>query len=69
MRKNPEISKGVDSLLVILYLILATIGVMSIFAATHRDEDIVSGFLSFKTDYSKQLLFFGISIILGILFC
>ena len=66
MRKNPEISKGVDSLLVILYLILATIGVMSIFAATHRDEDIVSGFLSFKTDYSKQLLFFGISIILGI---
>lgn len=66
MRKNPEISKGVDSLLVVLYLILAAIGVMSIFAATHRNEDIISGFLSFKTDYSKQLLFFGISIILGI---
>jgi len=31
---------------------------MSIFATTYRDESIINGLLSFKTDYSKQLYYF-----------
>jgi rod shape determining protein RodA len=63
--QNPEISKGVDWLLVWLYFILVGIGIMSIFAATYRNEPIMQGFLSVKTDYSRQSLFFIISIVLG----
>jgi rod shape determining protein RodA len=66
MRKNPEISKGIDSILVILYLVLTTIGIMSIFAATYRNENVMTGFLSLKTDYSRQFLYLVISIVLGI---
>jgi rod shape determining protein RodA len=64
--QNPEISKGVDWILVWLYFILVAIGIMSIFAATYRNESIIQGFISMKTDYGKQSLFFVISIILGI---
>lgn len=66
MKKNPEISKGIDSILVILYLLLATIGIMSIFAATYRNENVMTGFFSLKTDYSRQSLYFLISLMLGI---
>ena len=64
--RNPEISKGVDWIMVWLYLILVGIGIMSIFAATYRNESIMQGFISMKTDYGKQSLFFMISIVLGI---
>ena len=63
--QNPEISKGVDWILVWLYVILVGIGIMSIFAATYRNENVMQGFLSMKTDYGKQSLFFVISIVLG----
>lgn len=64
--QNPEISKGVDWVLIWLYFILVGIGIMSIFAATYRNENILQGFLSLRTDYSRQALFFIIGIILGI---
>jgi rod shape determining protein RodA len=64
--QNPEISKGVDWVLVWLYFTLVAIGIMSIFAATYRNESIIQGFISMKTDYGKQSLFFVISIVLGI---
>ena len=38
---------------------------MSIFAATYHNENIVQGFLSFKTDYSRQFLYFVISLFLA----
>lgn len=63
--QNPEISKGLDWILVWLYVILVGIGIMSIFAATYRNENVMQGFLSMKTDYGKQSLFFVISIVLG----
>ncbi|HJU45695.1 MAG TPA: hypothetical protein VJ647_02875, partial [Chitinophagaceae bacterium] len=65
--RNPSISKGIDWLLVWLYIILVIIGIMSIFAATYRDTDgILQGFISLQTDYSKQALFFIIAGILGV---
>lgn len=68
-KNNPGISKGVDWSLVGLYLLLVAIGIMAIFATTYneeRDANIVSGFFSFRTDYSKQFYFFVIAGILGI---
>jgi len=52
--------------LVWLYFTLVAIGIMSIFAATYRNESIIQGFTSMKTDYGKQSLYFVISIVLGI---
>lgn len=66
MRGNPEISKGIDWTLVLLYLVLCIIGIMSIFAATYRNEDLIPGFLSMRTDYSRQTIYLLISLVLGI---
>lgn len=66
-QRKAEISKGVDWLVIWLYIILVTIGILSIFAATYREGDpILQSFLSFKTDYSRQLLYFGIGGVLGV---
>jgi len=65
-QRNAEISKGVDWLLVWLYIILVCIGILSIFAATYKEgDDVLKSFLSVKTDYSRQALFFIISGILA----
>ncbi len=66
-QRKAEISKGVDWLLIWLYIILVSIGILSIFAVTYREGDpILQSFLSLKTDYSRQLLYFGIGGILAI---
>ncbi len=66
MNNNPEISKGVDWFTVLLYMLLSAIGIMSIFAATYHNEDVVQGFLSLRTDYSRQSLYLVISFVLAI---
>src|SRR5689334_20676060 len=66
-QRNTTITKGIDKSLVWLWLILSLIGVMSIFAATYRDGDnLLQGFISLKTDYSRQSLYFVMGGILGI---
>lgn len=68
-RNQPGISKGIDWSLVWLYLLLVAIGITAIFAATYNEEkepSIISAFLSFKTDYSKQFFFFVIAGFLAI---
>lgn len=63
----PGISKGIDTSLVWIYLLLVIVGITAIFAVTYKDGDpIVSSFFSFKTDYSKQMYYFFIAGILGI---
>lgn len=64
---NTSVSKGIDWLVVWLYIALVLIGIMSIFAATYRDgDDIFQQFISLQTDYSKQTLFFVIGGIMGV---
>src|SRR5580704_2222954 len=64
--RNPAISKGVDMSLVWLWFVLCAIGVMSIFGATYHEGDgILKGFISLKTDYSRQLLYFVMGGIVG----
>src|SRR3984885_8488415 len=65
-QRNPTISKGVDWSLVWIWFTLCAIGVTSIFAASwHEGDNFVQGFISLKTDYSRQLLFFIIAGIAG----
>jgi rod shape determining protein RodA len=65
-QNNPAISKGVDFSLVGLYLLLVSIGIMAIFAATYREGDpVMQSFFAFKTDYSKQFYYFVIAGVLG----
>jgi rod shape determining protein RodA len=64
--QSAEITKGIDWALVVVYIALVTIGIMSIFATTYRDEAVLNGFLSFKTDYSKQLYYFAICGVLAV---
>jgi len=63
--RNPEISKGIDWVLIWLYAGIAVVGIMSIFAATYHNEGVVSGFLSLRTDYGKQSMFLGIGVVLA----
>ena len=65
--ENASISKGVDMVLIWMYLLLVAIGITAIFAVTYREGDpIVASFFSFKTDYSRQFYFF---VIAGFLCC
>ena len=66
-RSTSGISKGVDSSLIWLYLLLVSVGIMAIFAATYREGDpVVASFFSFKTDYSRQFYFFVVAGVIGI---
>ncbi len=66
-QRNPTISKGIDWSIVWIYLLLVTIGLVAIFAATYKEGDpVVQSFIGFKTDYSKQFYFFVLSGVLGL---
>lgn len=66
-QRNPAISKGIDWSIAWIYFFLVSIGIAAIFGATYNDNDpVFQSFLRFKTDYSKQLYFFGGSIVLGL---
>ena len=65
-QRNPTISKGVDWSLVWIWFILCAIGITSIVAAEYHDGDnVVQGFISLKTDYSRQLMWVILSGIVG----
>jgi len=66
-QRNPAISKGVDWTLVWIWAILCCIGISCIFAATYRDTDnVLQSFISLKTDYSRELLYFIMGGIVGV---
>lgn len=53
-------------MLILVYLLLVITGIASIFATTYRSEDILRGFVSLKTDYSRQSFYFIISAIVAV---
>lgn len=66
-RRNQEISKGIDTTLILLYLALVTIGIISIFSVTYQEgTPVLKSFLEYKTDYSKQFYFFILSLFVGL---
>jgi rod shape determining protein RodA len=61
MRNNNTISKGIDWMMVWLYIVLVIIGVMMIFANEYKEgESIVQPILSQSKDYGKQVLWIAI---------
>lgn len=64
---NPRIiSKGINWAIVALYLLLVFIGLIAIFSVEYRpDMDMVQSITGLKTNYSKQLLFFSICLVIG----
>jgi rod shape determining protein RodA len=66
-QRNAAISKGVDWLMIWLYMALVAIGILSIFSVTYREgENVLDGFLKLRTDYGKQTFFFIISLVIGL---
>lgn len=66
-QKNPAISKGVDWVMIWLYIALVAVGIFSIFSVTYREEiSVFDGFFKMRADYGKQTLYFIISLILGL---
>lgn len=67
MQRNPAISKGVDWTLIWLYMILVTIGLVSIFSVTYNENsNLLQSFFNLRTDYSRQLYFFAASLLIGL---
>lgn len=63
---NNPISKGVDWVIVWLYIILVSIGVLCIFMVEYNPERFtMSSFFNGSTNYSKQLLFAGVSALIA----
>ncbi|HUZ57822.1 MAG TPA: rod shape-determining protein RodA [Hanamia sp.] len=68
MREESIISKGIDWVTVWMYFIFVTIGVLCIFSVEyHNSENIWQNFIGLKKNYSKQLLFVGISTFVAII--
>ncbi|HAO47524.1 MAG TPA: rod shape-determining protein RodA [Ferruginibacter sp.] len=66
-QRNPAISKGIDWVMVWLYAILVTIGILCIFSVEYRSTDnVVQTFIGFKKNYSKQFYFFGACLLLAV---
>jgi rod shape determining protein RodA len=65
-QKKATISKGIDWITVLMYTALVIIGLACIFSVEYKSGDnVVQSFLGFKKEYSKQLLYFGISAVVA----
>jgi rod shape determining protein RodA len=67
MREQAIISKGVDWITIWLFIIFISIGVLCIFSVEyHNHEDILQNITGLKKNYSRQLLFMGMSAVVAI---
>lgn len=66
-RNEQIISKGINWTVIFLYLVLVSIGLLAIFSVEYRPgDDLLRSFTGLKTNYSKQLLYLVICLVLGI---
>lgn len=67
MEKKATIGKGVDGTIVLLYYALVIVGFIAIFSVEFRQGDsFIQSILELKKNYSKQLLFAGISSLVAV---
>ena len=65
-QKNPSITKGKDWLMIWLYVLIITIGLICIISVEYKSTDnFMQTLLGFKKNYSKQLFYFGACCILA----
>lgn len=63
---NNSISQGVDWMIVWLYAIMVSIGVLCIFMVEYKpDVNLLNSFIGGKTNYSKQLIFTAICVLVA----
>src|SRR5438270_134110 len=68
MTNRNTISKGVDWVTIWMYAILVIIGLLCIFSVEYRSTDnLLQNVTGLKKNYSRQLLFIGISVVMAIL--
>lgn len=64
--KNATVSSGVDWLSVWIYALLVAIGILCIFMVEYKpDTNVLQTFLGGKANYSKQIMFAGISLFIA----
>ena len=64
---NAKVSSGIDWLSVWIYAALVSLGILCIFMVEYKpDTNVLQNFLAGKTNYSKQLMFAGISVVLAL---
>ncbi len=67
MERQASIGKGVDATTVLLYYALVLVGFIAIFSVEFRVGDsFVQSLLELKKNYSRQVLFIGISSLVGV---
>jgi rod shape determining protein RodA len=67
MSNQAGISKGIDWVTVWFYIILVSIGILCIFSVEyHNNENILQNITGLKKNYSRQILFLGISSVIAI---
>lgn len=68
MHDQAVISKGIDWVTVWLYIIFVSIGILCIFSVEyHNNENILQNITGLKKNYSRQLLFLAISVVVAVL--
>src|ERR1035437_1531837 len=68
MKNQAAISKGVDKVMILFYFLLITIGFLCIFSVEHKGlENVLHNIIALKKNYSRQLLFMGMAIVVAIL--
>lgn len=66
-QKTPTITKGIDWVLVWLYLLLVIFGLVCLFTVEYKfGDDVVQTFIGFKKEYSKQFYFFVASLLVAV---
>lgn len=67
MEKKASIGKGIDTTILLLYYALVIVGFIAIFSVEYRTGDsFVQSLLELKKNYSKQVLFIGISSLVAV---
>ncbi|MFY7964637.1 MAG: rod shape-determining protein RodA [Chitinophagaceae bacterium] len=65
--KNAKVSSGIDWLSVWIYGILVALGILCIFMVEYKpDTNVLQNFLAGKANYSKQLMFAGVSVVIAL---
>lgn len=67
MQEKATIGKGVDKITLLLYYTLVVVGFIAIFSVEYRSVDsFTQSLLELKKNYSKQVLFIGVSSLVGV---
>lgn len=66
-QKNPLVTKGVDWVMIWLYVILCLVGILCIFSVEFKsDDNFLSTIFAFKKNYSKQFIYMLFCVVIAV---